>query len=162
MEKKSFLKFCADTFKVNDFERKGNTYYYNNLNGILFVFGLQKSSYGPYYYIEHGLAFTDINRHLPYPKYHELDINLGRIMPSFGKALRYEIMGDAECRDLAVTIQQKIDTIRPIVDGGKEQIIARLISSVPNEISYVLKGTAEYLEVSDEYFKKHHIPIVDN
>lgn len=161
MEKKSFLRFCADIFKVNGFERKGNTYYYDNLNGIRFVFGLKKSSYGPYYYIEHGFAFREINKHWPYPHYYELDMNLGRIMMSFGKALRYEDMFEAECMEFASLIQLKIDAILPIVDCGKEQIVAQFVYPEPNEISYLLKGTAEFLDVCTEHFKSHHIPIVD-
>jgi len=161
MEKKSFLKYCADTFKANGFERKGNNYYYDNQNGILFVFGLQKSSYGPYYYIEYGFAFRETNKHWPYPHYYELDMNLGRIMTSFGKALRYEDMRDSECMELASVIQSKIELIRPIVDSGKEQIVSQFVYPEPNEISYLLKGTAEYLDVSNEHFCYYHIPIID-
>lgn len=162
MDKQAFLKFCSGVFKTNGFERKGNAYYYDNLNGILLVFGLQKSSYGPYYYLEYGLAFKRINKHLPYPHYYELDMNLGRIMTPFGKALRYESMQEAECTVFAMSIQSKIDELRPIIDGGKEQIVDQLVFPEPNNISYLLKGCAEFLGVSNEHFKKHRIAIVDD
>lgn len=161
MEKRVFLNFCAEIFKANGFERKGNTYYYDGQNGILFVFGLQKSRYGPYYYIEHGFAFKDITKHMPYPRYCELDMNLGRIMTPFGKALCYEKMGESECADLVAAIQLKIDRFCPIVDCGMEQIVSQLVYLKPNEISYLSNGTAELLGISKDFIESNRIPMIE-
>lgn len=161
MEKNAFLKLCASFFKANGFSRKGNSFYYDNKDGILLVFGLNKSSYGPYYYMEHGCVFTEINKHLPFPKYNELDINLGRIMLPYGKAIHYELMGENDCNDLVDVIQQQINLLRPAIDGGREQIVRQLFYSGSMKISYVLKGTPEYLGIGIEYFKENRIAIVD-
>ena len=161
MEKRSFLKFCAAIFKANGFERKGNTYYYDGQNGVLLVFGLQKSTYGPYYYMEHGFAFKDINKYMPYPRYCELDINLGRVMAPFGKSLCYEQMGETECTALASSIQLKIDAIRPVVDCGKERIIEQFVYPEPDQISYLSKGTPEYMGICKEFFESNRIPVIE-
>lgn len=102
-----------------------------------------------------------INRCLPFPKSNELDVNFGRIIPSFGKALYYESMGENECNELAALIQKKIDQIQPIVVEGKEHIVRQLFYPTPVKISYVLNGTPEFLGISKEHFKEHHISIVD-
>lgn len=160
MDNKSFLTLCTHIFESNGFIRKGKTFYYDNRCGILLVFGLQKSNYGAYYYMEHGVVFTEINKHLPNPKYNELDINLGRIMPAFGKALCYESMDEDKFSEFVDTIQQKLDVLLPIVNGGKEKIIQEFFSPTPRKISYVLNGVVEYLGIDTEYFQNHRIPIV--
>ena len=160
MDKNSFLKFFTNIFSFNRFVRHKSSFYYN-ADGVTLVFSFQKSNYGPYFYLEYGLAFHEINPCLPFPKSNELDVNFGRIMPSFGKALYYESMGENECNELAAVIQDKIDQIQPIVDEGKEHIVRQLFYPTPVKISYVLNGTPEFLGISKEYFKEHHISIVD-
>ena len=160
MDNKSFLMLCTSLFESNGFVRKGKTYYYDNQCGILLVFGLQKSNYGAYYYMEHGFAFTEINKHLPNPKYNELDINLGRIMPVFGKALCYELMDEEKFGELADTIQQKLDVLLPIVNSGRGRIVEEFFSPTSQKLSYILDGVAEYLGIDVERIKEHRISVV--
>ena len=160
MDNRGFLKLCSALFRDNSFICKGKNYYYDGHQGVSVVFGLQKSNYGPYYYMEHGFAFSAINKHFPFPKHNELDINLGRIMFPFGKMLHYETMNESDCKAFVATIQEKINTICPIINQGKEKIIDQYIFSKPDEISYILSSTAEFLEIDMQHFRDHHIGIV--
>lgn len=161
MEKRAFLKSCSKIFIDSAFVQKGNTFFYDNQNGIILVFAVYKSSYGAYYYMEHGIVFSAINKHMPFPKYNELNINFGRIMFPFGKAIFYESMNECDFEELMITIKQIIKQMRPIVDGGKNKIVHQIVIPSPKMISYVLKDTPEYLGLCNDFFKEHRIPIVD-
>lgn len=160
MEKKAFLKLCANLFEANGFVRKGNTFYLENECGILLAFGLQKSSYDAYYYMEHGIAFKEINKYLPYPKINELDINMGRIMTRFGKALWYESLDEQSFCEISNAVQNKLDVLYPIINAGKEEILKQILCPNPIKISYIFDGVAQYLGIDIEHLRTHHISIV--
>ena len=160
MDNRAFLKLCSDLFKENRFVSKGRKYYYDSGHGVSLVFALQKSNYGPYYYMEHGLAFLEINKHFPCPNHNELDINLGRIMFPFGKALHVDTMNESDFKVFIATVQRKINTIYPMISQGKEEAIRQYIFSKPEEISYILSSTATFLKIDKQHFRNHHIGVV--
>lgn len=161
MEKKEFLKFTANTFRENGFYRKGTNYYREYGDDIIVVFSFFKSSYGSYFYAEYGLAFKSINKHLPYPKYNELDINFGRIMTSFGKAIKYENITEEELNDFSSTIKNYVDHILSIVEKGKKEIVRQCIDTSPPVVEYVLKETPSFLGLSADLFKDKGIAVID-
>ena len=64
-----------------------NSHFYKKVaDDTVIVFGVQKSSYGKYCYIEYGHAFSSINRNMPYPKFNQLNLNCGRVMTAVGQA----------------------------------------------------------------------------
>ena len=85
MTQQEFLKYLTKIMKSYGFHRKGNHFYFDFENDIMGVLGLQKSVYGPYYYIEYGYAFLSINPRAPFPKMGSLNVNLGRIIFNFEK-----------------------------------------------------------------------------
>ena len=161
MDKKAFLKFCTNIFEENGFYRKGSSFYLDYNEDTLVVFSFVKSAYGAYYYIEYGLVFKAINRHLPFPKYNELDINFERLMTKKGKAIMYEVMTEVECDELSGTLQENINHILSIVAGGKESIARQCIEKDIAEVAYVLKGTPEYLGLNADLFKSKGIAVID-
>lgn len=161
MDKKDFLRLCTDVFRESGFHRKGGNYYLDYNEELLVVFSFLKSSYGAYFYVEYGLVFKSINRFLPHPKYNQIDINFGRIMTCCGKAIEYEVMTEIEFNELSNTIKEYVANIISIVEKGKEEIIRQCIHVSPPIVSYVLKGTPEFLGVSTDLFRGNGIAVVD-
>lgn len=59
MEKKEFIKFLNDIFKLNGFSKKGSTWYSENENLIKKIV-LQKSRYGNIYYLNYGFILKKL------------------------------------------------------------------------------------------------------
>lgn len=161
MEKREFLKFTANIFRENGFYRKGTNFYRECSDDIIVVFSFFKSSYGSYFYGEYGLVFMTINKHLPYPKYNELDINFGRIMMGFGKAIKYENITEEELNVFSSTIKNYVDRILSIVEKGKKEIVRQCINSSPPLVEYVLKATPSFLGLSNDLFRDKGIAVID-
>ena len=120
MEQKEFLKLCTSIFKQYGFE-KHNSNYYKIFDDIILVFGLQKSSYGgKYYYLEYGFVFPSINKHMPYPKYHQANIRQGRMSIDGNYAIEYEVILSDTFREHLTNL---IEKIVKVVIGGKKSII---------------------------------------
>lgn len=67
MDSKKFKKIINEYFISYGLEKKGN-YYYQKSEEIIFVVGLQKSSYSNSYYINIGYVIRPLNPNLEYPK----------------------------------------------------------------------------------------------
>lgn len=160
VEKKEFLTFCTSVFRKNGFTRKGQTYYFDMGKDFIVVFGLMKSTYGPYYYMEYGFAIKAINKHLPYPKFNQLDINCGRIMFPKGKSLCYEEMDSEYCNSLQIVLQNHIDTLLLAGKLERAKLLYEFVLDSPSPVNYILKGTANYFGLDESIFKNQGITVV--
>lgn len=130
-----FLKSCTTLFKLNGFEKKGETHFYKTLgNDILLVFGFYHSKYGSYYYIEYGFAIKSINQHMPYPRFNYLNIRCGRIGVCNTNTFEYEVIDENFLEEIKSAIQNEIDFLDECktTDDIKEKIIK------PNKYSYIV------------------------
>ncbi len=99
MTKEEFIKVISVQLKKHGFYKKSNHFYLNCENSFVCVIGLDKSNYGPYYYIEYGFAVSTINPKMPWPKFSELNINCGRWMVNGRKDFVYETISAEQLKD---------------------------------------------------------------
>ena len=122
MKKEEFLKMVTSIFKSYGFSKKGNNFYYDFNNEFLGVFGLQKSTYDAYYYIEFGFAIKNLNPKMPFPKYYELNLRFARIEFEFNinsQAVYYENLDEQAFKEI---LQEKITWFIEIGKSGKSGI----------------------------------------
>ena len=75
MEKNEFLKLCSNTLKNLGFRKNGSTHFYKDLNDdIMIVIGLCHSKHHSQYWFDGGIVIKPINKHMPYPKFHAVNI----------------------------------------------------------------------------------------
>ena len=75
MEKQVFLKSCSDILLDLGFRRKGTTHFYKDLSDdIMLVVGLCHSKYNARYWFDGGFVIKPINKHMPYPKFSDVNI----------------------------------------------------------------------------------------
>lgn len=134
MNSKDFKRFCDHYFKSRGFTKVKNTYYCNGINGVLCAIELQKSNYGPSYYVNYYFflgVFTDI---ADYPSRHEFDIEGRLTVPSktqkkdgkefLSVQVEYEEYSEEE---LSLLLNEEFDTkILPPVTFGKRYLIDNL------------------------------------
>lgn len=83
MEKNELIGRITQFFRLKGFRKKGGNNFYLDLSDeVMLVFGVQKSMYGEYCYIESGYVFKSINKHLPYPKYYDVNLRCCRVIIS--------------------------------------------------------------------------------
>lgn len=122
MKKEEFLKLSSSVFKDFGFTKKGNNFYYDFNDEFLGVFGLQKSAFDAYYYVEFGFAIKSLNPKMPFPKYHEVNLSFGRIEFNFNidsKAVYYENLDEKAFKAI---LQEKILWFIEIGKSGKSGI----------------------------------------
>ena len=156
MEKKEFIKSLRVFFVEKGFYYKNNHFYKDMKNDVIIVFGMQSSCYGGYGYLEYGYCFKSINKHLPYPKFNQLNLNCGRIMTDMGKAIVFEKIDNA-MTNLFRTIDEIVMDMTNLIDSGKTELIKYYLQGTPSQSWYILGAeTAEYFDLPLEVFK-HHI-----
>ena len=160
MEKKEFLKYCSEIFKSRNFLSKGQSFYFHGSQEILVVFGITKSSYGPYFYIEYGFAIRSVNKCLPHPKFNEVDLNCGRIMTPKGKAIRYEELSHDDCQALRTVLNHYIDETIAAVSNGTDYFLNSYVLTYPSPVSYVTKEMPAYFGVDNNTFISRNIKVV--
>jgi hypothetical protein len=75
MEKTEFLKLCSNTLKNLGFRKNGSTHFYKDLSDdIMIVIGLCHSKHHSQYWFDGGIVIKPINKHMPYPKFHAVNI----------------------------------------------------------------------------------------
>ncbi|MBR2019013.1 MAG: DUF4304 domain-containing protein [Clostridia bacterium] len=152
MTQQEFLKKITDVFKSYGFQKKGNNFYRDFGNDILGVIGLQKSNYGPDYYVEYGYAFLSINAHAPFPKYYQMNLSLGRMMFDLNKkpsrTVSFEDLTDA---GLLLTMERTLPLFCNAGKMGKDEIVR---SYPMSQIAYFRgKSTPDYLGLKGDNFK---------
>ena len=151
MTKEEFIKLTANCLKPMGFIRKGRNFYFDFNNGILGVLGMQKSMYGPYYYIEYGFAFSEFNPRMPYPNFSELNLNCGRIMFEFEKGRQttvlYEELTSNDEKTYAKTLE---DRIAPFLIAGKLGRAGIVDAYIPNCDYITGENTLRYLNISGD------------
>ena len=141
MQKEEFIKFITAIFKSYGFTKKGNNFYYDFQNEFIGVFGLQKSYYGPYYYIEFGFAIKGLNPKMPFPKFDELNLNFGRAMFGDFKAVYYEELNTELFKE---KLQEKISFLVETGRSGKEEIREKFLKFGSHVIG---QRSAAYLDI---------------
>ncbi len=123
MTKNEFLSICRKVFKSHGFITKGNNFYYPLEGDFGLVYGLQKSIYGPYYYIEPAIYIKSINELMPFPTYAGAEIRCGRLMHFVNNELEstfyYESMNDKEIIEV---LEKSIPIYVNLVKSGKDGI----------------------------------------
>lgn len=75
MDKNEFLKLCSNVLKDLGFQKKGTTHFYKDLSDdVMIVIGLCHSKYNSQYWFDGGIVIKSINKHMPYPKFHAVNI----------------------------------------------------------------------------------------
>ena len=147
MKKEEFLKLVSSVFKKYGFSKKGNNYYLDFDNDFVGVFGLQKSTYDAYYYIEFGFAIKNLNPKMPFPKYYELNLNFDRIKFDFSSdvyAVFYENLNKEAFNEI---IEQKILWFIEMGRSGRNSIRKNFCEFGSYAIG---KSSLAYLEISPD------------
>ena len=156
MKRQEFDSKLTSLFAQRGFICKKKTYYKEISNEVTIVFGLQKSSYGAYYYLEYGFCFGSINQNMPYPKLCQINLNCGRIMTSIGKAIEYEKLPEGFMDELEQHLDEIITEMKYLVNLGKDEFIRYFLSGKGNQSWFILGAeTADYFGLSMETFKYH-------
>lgn len=159
MEKKDFLKQLRGFFSEKGFSNKGNHYYKALNDETVIVFGLQFTAYGgDYCYLDHGYCFNSINRYLPHPKFHQLNMNCGRIMTSQGQAIEYETVDPELLENIKRCIEKEIDVMTKLISLNREALIQYYLSGKHKGSWYILgDASAEYFGLSRNAFAGHFV-----
>ena len=134
MTKQGFLKQLDNYLKSKGFSRMKDHFYCEFADDLLLVIGIQQSHYGAYGYMEYGLAVPSINRSMPYPKFNELNINLGRIMTRRGKQITWEEIDPIFLEDIQKALDERIEDLFALRELDKGSLIRQL----KPKISYIL------------------------
>lgn len=81
MDKNEFKAFCKEEFYKRNYKKSKNMYYLSGTEGVMSGIMLQKSNYGPVYYVNYYFFIGDYNN-VPissYPTHYEGDV-YGRII----------------------------------------------------------------------------------
>ena len=126
---------------------------------IMIVFGLQFTAYGGNYcYIDHGYCFNSINRYLPYPKFHQINLNCGRIMTSQGQAIKYENIDSDLLENIKIGIEKEINIMTNLISLNREALIQYYLSGKHKGTWYILgDASAEYFGLSRNTFAGHFV-----
>ena len=123
MEQKDFVKTCWSVLKKHSFIRKGNNFHYFYESDFGLVYGLQKSIYGPYYYIEPAIYIKSINEFMPFPPFDGTEIRCARLTHLVnGKTettFYYETLNEEE---IVNVLEESIPIYINLVNSGKEGI----------------------------------------
>ena len=158
MNRSDFLKQLRNIFKRAGFTNYKEHFYSRLSFDEMIVFGLQFSSYGKYCYIEYGYVFESINKHMPYPKFNQLNLNCGRIMTEMGKAIIYENIDSIFMINLERTIMNLIENMTRLISLGKDELIQYYISGASNQSWYIVgRETADYFNLPLDTFNYHFI-----
>ena len=150
MTKQEFTKLINTLLKKDGFIKKGSNFYFDCENDIVCVFGMYKSNYDEYYYMEYGFAFKSINPKSPFPKYFELNVNCGRLLLDGDTAIYYETVNED---NLIKTIHE---VLIKLVETGKRGKDAICKVFVPKCYYIISQKTLEYLGI--EQGKLHVYP----
>ena len=159
MTRSGFYNFLKTVFAEMGFICKNSHFYKTEEdNEKVIVFGLQRSYCGPYYYLEYGFYIKSINKHLPFPKYNQLNLNCGRIMTSHGKAIVLDELDNAYLEELKYLIKQSFITMRTLVYMENEELINYLFNEFNHRIWYILGDeTAAYFGMTRKDFCYHFV-----
>ena len=156
MTKKQFLDEIAASFYDNGFLRVKDHFYKDLSGDVMLVFGFQQSSYGKYGYIEYGYCFKSINRHLPFPRFNQLNLNCERLMTDRGSAIEYATIDEEFIRTLGQTLRDKIHEMQKLSQLNKEAFIRRYLLMESRHSWYILGDeTAAYFGLTRQDFKYH-------
>ena len=148
MDKKQFVQLCTKIFKQHGFSKHGCNYYKELDNDVLVIFGLQKSNFGDYYYIEFGYVFKSINRHMPFPAYHEANLRCGRLIVNDTKTIEYFNMIEDVFEN---AISLKIHELLENGQKGKQTLVSAYLSKTQGNAIIVGDATLNYLGIEREY-----------
>lgn len=144
MDKKQFVQLCTKVFKKYGFTRRGCNYYKDLDNDILVIFGLQKSSFGDYYYVEFGFCFKSINRYMPFPAYHEANLRCGRLIVNETKTIEYFTLNeDVFANALSLKIHELIENGQK----GKQTLVSAYLSKTQGNAKIIGEATLNYLGI---------------
>ena len=146
MTKQEFTKLSNDFFKKKGFLKKGKNYYNDFQNGIVGIFGFQKSNYGEYYYIEYGYAFSSVNPKMPYPNFSELNLNCGRLKFQF-ETITQEVY--YENLDVNVFLNTLNNYVEPFLIAGTKGKNAIIDMYIPNCEYIIGNCTLRYLGIEN-------------
>ena len=156
MTKKQFLDEIAAFFCDNGFLR-AKDHFYKDLSGdVMLVFGFQQSSYGKYGYIEYGYCFKSINRHLPFPRFNQMNLNCGRLMTDRGSAIEYATIDEGFIQILEQTLSDKIHEMQALSQLNREAFIRHYLLKESGRSWYILGDETEaYFGLTRQDFKYH-------
>ena len=157
MTKDEFLGRLTRYFSSKGFSCNRKHYYKTASDDAILVFGLNRSSYGKYYYLEYGYCFPSISKHFPHPKFNQLNLNCGRVMTDKGKAIAYEDWNENEMDSLEGKLDAIIDEMTHLASMGKEAMIQHYLSDTDHPSWYILGDeTAAYFNLPREAFQYHY------
>ena len=156
MTKKQFLDEIAAFFCDNGFLR-AKDHFYKDLSGdVMLVFGFQQSSYGKYGYMEYGYCFKSINRHLPFPRFNQMNLNCGRLMTDRGSAIEYGVIDNEFIRTIEQALRDKIHEMQELSQLDREVFVRHYLLMESRQSWYILGDeTAAYFGLTRQDFKYH-------
>lgn len=158
MTKVDFIKQVTLFFSRKGFSCRNKHYYKEVSSDVILVFGMQMSHYGGYCYLEYGFCINSINRHSPWPKFNQLNLNCGRVMTGIGKAIVFEKMDEATMADLLKTIDGIVNDMINLAGLGKDAMIQYFLSGQTNQSWYILGDeTVDYFGLPKEAFLYHFV-----
>lgn len=156
MTKKQFLDEISAFFCENGFLRVKDHFYKDLSGDVMLVFGFQQSSYGKYGYMEYGYCFKSINRHLPFPRFNQMNLNCGRLMTDRGCAIEYAAIDEGFIRTFEQTLRDKIHELLMLSQLNKEELIRHYLLMESRHSWYILGDeTAAYFGLTRRDFMYH-------
>ena len=158
MTKVEFIKQLTQFFSSKGFYCKSKHYYKEASSDVLLVFGFYMSCYGGYGYLEYGYCIKSINRHLPYPKFNQLNLNCGRIMTDIGQSIVFEKIDETIMEKLKAKIDVLVNDMINLACLGKDPLIQHYLTD-PNNLTWYILGdeTAGYFGLPKESFLYHYV-----
>lgn len=157
MDYRTFKQVMRSFFTTQGFSSHGDHFYKDTGDEILIVFGLQKSNYGDWCYLESGYCLKAINPFLPYPRHNQANINCGRLRTEDGSKLEYLQMEGTELPDAVKgMILAQAEVMQQVARNGPDMI--RQVYFINKEIpfSYILgKETAYFFGMDPADFQYH-------
>lgn len=135
MTNQEFFALCDQIFKKYGFIKHGKNYYLDLDSNIVGSIHFQSSNYSKALYLNCGFSLKNGNDCLPYPKYHETNMDLRISVPGketlYGKSASYEYLTDRiKCElyssnELESCIENALQTwILPAIKHGMSYILA--------------------------------------
>lgn len=152
----TFKRELNQFFKQYGFTQHGSHFYLDMGNDILIVFGVQKSDYDEYCYMSYGYCFKSICKYLPFPKFNELNLNFGRLMPNNSQIISYATMSNEEVSEMLCGIRSIVLEAIVLAKEGAEEIKRCCFIEKERKFSYVLgKVTVDYFHMDVKDFQYH-------
>lgn len=155
MTKQEFLLLCDQVFKEYGFIKSGKSYYLDLGSDVVGSIHFQLSNYGKTIYLNCGFSLKGYNNCLPYPKYHDTNMDLRISIPGKerlnGKPDSYEYL-----TDMIKYALYDSDELKKYIENALRTWV---IPAIKNGMSYILTHSEYYSIMIEEAKILHRIPV---